>query len=236
MLTSTRIPVAVILALGLVALGFFIGDGLRHIRSTDRFVNVRGLSERAVTADTAQLMIKVEHNGSTPTAIFPLMTETQNQVLAFLQQAGLKPDEIQIGQWSTTRTSPEDLKNDPSLPRFTSAGAIGVLSHNITAAQDIDRQVNDLRIKTNGGVTDTDVVFSFRGLGPLRAEMIAAATKDARNAALQFAQDSGSQVGSIRNASQGAFQITAPGLDNDDPKSLHKTVRVVTTVDYELKD
>ena len=236
MLRSSRIPIAIILALGLAVLGFFIGDGLRHMRSTDRFVNVRGLAERPVTADTADLLIKVEHNGNTPTAIFPLMTETQKQVMAFLQQEGLKPEEIEVGQWSTVRTDTQDLKNDPSLPLYTSSGVISVSTHNIAAAQSIYRQVNDLRIKTNGGVTDTDVVYSFRGLGPLRAEMIAAATKDARNAALQFAQDSGSRVGSIRNASQGAFQITAPGLDSDDPKSARKTIRVVTSVDYELKD
>jgi len=69
-----------------------------------------------------------------------------------------------------------------------------------------------------------------------RRKSAAAATKDARNAALQFARDSGSRVGSIRNASQGGFQITAPGLDSDDPKSARKNVRVVTSADYELKD
>ena len=57
--------------------------------------------------------------------------------------------------------------------------------------------------------------------------MIAAATKDARNAALQFAADSGSQVGAIRSASQGAFSVNTPGKDSDDPRSLRKSVRVV---------
>lgn len=66
--------------------------------------------------------------------------------------------------------------------------------------------------------------------------MIAAATKDARNAALQFATDSGSEVGSISDASQGVFQIFASGSDEDDPTAINKTVRVVTTVTYALQD
>lgn len=66
--------------------------------------------------------------------------------------------------------------------------------------------------------------------------MIAAATKDARNAALQFATDSGSQVGSISDASQGVFQIFASGSDEDDPTAINKTARVVTTVTYALQD
>ena len=51
--------------------------------------------------------------------------------------------------------------------------------------------------------------------------MIAAATKDARNAALQFTTDSGSQVGSISDASQGVFQIFASGSDEDDPTAIN---------------
>lgn len=97
-------------------------------------------------------------------------------------------------------------------------------------------QLNALQMATQGAIADSNVSYSFNGIGKLRAEMIAAATKDARNAALQFAADSGSQVGSIRNASQGVFQILANGSDSDDGNVMNKTVRVVTTVTYELRD
>ena len=230
------VAIALIVASGFAIMGFFIGDGLRHIRSTDRYVNVRGLSEREVTADTAQLSIHMERTGPAPAAIFPAIAETQERVLAFLVQAGIKEGEIETGQWTTTRTNAQDLKNDPSLPHYSVSGVINVTTHNIEATQNAYRKINDLRMKTSGGVTESDVAYSFTGIGKLRSEMIAAATKDARNAAAQFAMDSGSKVGAIRNASQGIFQITAPGRDSDDAQSVRKNVRVVTTVDYELKD
>lgn len=96
--------------------------------------------------------------------------------------------------------------------------------------------LNELQISTDGAIADSKIAYRFNGIGALRAEMIAAATKDARNAALQFATDSGSQVGSISDASQGVFQILASGSDEDDPAAMNKTVRVVTTVTYELVD
>src|SRR5690348_199817 len=110
------VVIALIVASGFSVMGLFIGDGLRNIRSTDRYVNVRGLSEREVTADTAKLLIHIDQTGAAPAAIFPLVAETQKLVLAFLAQEGIKEAEIETGQWSTTRTAAQDLKDDASLP------------------------------------------------------------------------------------------------------------------------
>lgn len=77
--------------------------------------------------------------------------------------------------------------------------------------------------------------------------MITEATRNARTAADRFAQDSGSKVGSIRQANQGVFSIVAAdqgggdsggepggGADFAADSSLMKVVRVVTSVQYYL--
>jgi hypothetical protein len=76
--------------------------------------------------------------------------------------------------------------------------------------------------------------------------MITEATRNARAAAERFALDSGSKVGSIRQANQGVFSILPadqasdasepgePSYSNGD-SSLMKTVRVVTSVEYYLE-
>ncbi len=74
--------------------------------------------------------------------------------------------------------------------------------------------------------------FLFTGLNRIKPAMIAEATKNARKAAEQFAQDSGSKVGSIRKARQGLFTIRNRDMNSPDLK----IVRVVTTVEYFLKD
>lgn len=62
--------------------------------------------------------------------------------------------------------------------------------------------------------------------------MIETATVNAREAAQKFAQDSGSTLGKIRRASQGQFSIS----NRDENTPYIKNVRVVTTVEYFLKD
>ena len=64
----------------------------------------------------------------------------------------------------------------------------------------------------------------YTELERIKSEMIAAAE--------QFANDSGSRVGSIRGAQQGYFTIE----DRDAFSPEFKEVRVVTTVEYFLED
>ena len=74
--------------------------------------------------------------------------------------------------------------------------------------------------------------------------MITEDTRNARAAADRFAADSGSKVGSIRQANQGVFSILPADQSSDANEageanftaesSLMKTVRVVTSVEYYL--
>lgn len=82
------------------------------------------------------------------------------------------------------------------------------------------------------------MAYTFTRLNTIKPEMVAAATKDARAAAEQFARDSGASVEGIKDATQGYFEITARDGDgggwgvSDTP---YKKVRVVTTIDFYLR-
>jgi hypothetical protein len=62
--------------------------------------------------------------------------------------------------------------------------------------------------------------------------MIEEATKNGREVAEKFAQDSNSKLGKIRRASQGQFTV-----EDRDANTPHvKKVRVVSTIEYYLSD
>jgi hypothetical protein len=88
------------------------------------------------------------------------------------------------------------------------------------------------------------LAYKFTALNSIKPDMITEATRNARAAADRFASDSGSKVGSIRQANQGVFSIL-PADQGSEPgegaeaymtadSSLMKVVRVVTTVQYYL--
>ena len=84
---------------------------------------------------------------------------------------------------------------------------------------------------------DNGPAFVFTHLNALKPAMIPDATARAREAAGQFAHDSHSEVGGIRQAYQGVFEILprdqAPGISES--SQIAKVVRVVSTIDYYLK-
>ena len=75
-------------------------------------------------------------------------------------------------------------------------------------------------------------LYEFTDLNKVKPEMIAEATKNAREAANKFAEDSESKLGKIKTASQGQFSIE----DRDQYTPYVKRVRVVSTIQYYLND
>ena len=79
----------------------------------------------------------------------------------------------------------------------------------------------------------------FTRLNDIKPEMIAEATRDAREGAEQFATDSGTAVGGIRSATQGYFSVGARDGDAAEEgsggrNSPFQKVRVVTTIEFYL--
>ena len=86
-----------------------------------------------------------------------------------------------------------------------------------------------------GRTPRSNPVTYLKAFDPIRE--LFAATKDARSAAEQFAEDSDTGVGGIKQATQGYFEIT--GRDGDGggwgvADTPYKQVRVVTTIDFYL--
>ena len=81
-------------------------------------------------------------------------------------------------------------------------------------------------------VNNNYINYQYTALNDIKPEMIAEATRNARQAADQFAEDSKSKVGKIKTAAQGQFSIES--TDSSTPHLMR--VRVVSTLVYYLED
>lgn len=222
---------AAILAIGLVAGGFVAGDGLVRMKAAERSVTVRGLAERDVTADLAVWTISYS---STATDLQTAQASTDRDsgaIREFFKEAGFPADQLTPAGINVSSFT------DQGVTRFTVRQRMVLRTRDIDRAEKAVRQQAELVRKGVVLEDGSGVAYSFTKLNTIKPAMVAEATKDARSAAEQFAKDSGADVGSIRSATQGYFEITARDGEQggwgvaDTP---FKKVRVVTTVDFAL--
>ncbi|WP_294136945.1 SIMPL domain-containing protein [Sphingobium sp.] len=222
---------AALLALGVMSGGYLLGDGLKRAKAADRSVTVRGLAEKDVTADLATWSISYSATGFDLPSVRAEIDNNTRELKAYFASLGFKPEALTPVGAGVNQYLNNGVNNITITQRML------LRTTDIARAQRAVAQQFDL---VRRGVTlqeGSGMRYSFTKLNDLKPPMVAAATKDARNAAEQFAQDSGISVGSIKSATQGYFSIEARDGEGGDGSSdtPYKKVRVVTTVDFYLK-
>lgn len=229
------VAVAGLLALGMVGGGALIGQGVVNARVGDRVVTVRGLSERDVVADLAILPVRFTATGEILSEVQGRIDADLAAVRQFLTAQGYPADAITLGRLEVTDMQSREYGGQNNGPRFILAQTVIVRTTDVARVQTTTRSLNDL---VRQGVVIQDFsgpTYVFTRLNDVRPEMIAEATASARTGAEQFARDSGTALGPIREATQGSFQILSRDEIGDESQSPDKKVRVVTTVRYSLR-
>jgi len=225
---------AVVLALGIIAGGYLLGDGLTRARMAERSVTVRGLAERDVTANLATWTISTSVVGYDLPALQARADADGETVLAFLKTRGFSADEVESGEISVNQ-----YVDNSGRPQITIRRRIRLRTDKVMEAR--EAYAAQASLMRRGVVFDSEgggMVYSFTELNAVKPPMIAAATKNAREGAEQFAEDSGAKVGAIKSAAQGYFSIIPRDGDSGFAQasaSPFQKVRVVTTIDFYLE-
>ena len=229
---STLIAAAIV-AIGIVLGGYLLGDGMRRARMAERSVTVRGLAERNVTADLATWTIVYTEQGTELGAVQAALDEKTRTVRTFFKGLGFKDNEVTTGGTGVSQF----FDSNRGVNSVTVRQRIQLRTADVMKARAAFARQFEL-IRSGVALEEgTAMVYSFTKLNDVKPEMIAAATRDARAGAEQFAKDSGTRVGGIKSATQGYFSVSArdgdeyEGSGKDSP---FQKVRVVTTIDFYL--
>jgi hypothetical protein len=237
-LVLTAIIVSISVALG----GHFVGHGFFRGRAAERYVTVKGISERDATADVALWPINFVATDDNLSLAQAKMKKSHDQVAAFLDRQGIAAGEREVQRLEVTDVMANPYRSGPTDSRYIIEQTVMVRSDDpekiSRASQAVGELVDAGVVLSSRGYPSSGPTYLFTKLSDLKPEMIAEATANARLAAEQFAKDSGSTLGKIRRANQGVFEILArdraPGISEEG--QMQKTVRVVSTVEYNLED
>lgn len=217
---------------GLIVMGMFIMKGLRSIADRDQYVTVKGLAEREVLADKVVWPLPFKCVSNDMQQLYNEIEKNNSIVVGFLKDGGITEDEIIISAPAVTDRLAQSYVPDNIKFRYQAEAVITVTSSQVEKVIDLmKKQVNLMK---QGVIISNEynynISFEYTSLNDIKPEMVEEATRNARAVAQKFAEDSGSNLGKIRQATQGQFSISS-----DETTPQIKNIRVVTTVKYALE-
>ncbi len=226
---------AIVLSLGLIALGLLLKQGIDNFVEKDRVVTVKGLAEMEVPANKVTWPLMYKEVGNDLSTLYNKIHTTNNAIVDFLKKKGITENEISINAPEIIDMQAERYNSNPVPYRYNVTTVITVTSNKVDLIRSLISEQSELLkqgIAITGGDYRYSIQYDYTSLNEIKPQMIEEATRNAREAAQKFAKDSDSELGKIKRASQGQFSI-----DNRDANTPYiKRIRVVTTIDYSLED
>ncbi len=232
---NTGIKQALVLAFGIIVLGFCVKSGLEGLAGKDRKVVVKGLAEKEVEADKVTWPIVSKEIGNDLPELYQKINATTSTIRQFLMANGVKTSEINVNAPVVLDLNAERYADNKNPYRYNITSVITVTSNNVKLIRSIIARQGELLEKgiaiVDGGY-DNPVKYEYVAFRKMKPKMMQEAIENAEQTAAQFAKNSKSKIDKIMNADQGQFSIE----DRDSNTPYIKKVRVVTTVTYSLKD
>ena len=227
-----KLGIGIFVMIGLIVLGLFISKGLVSIANQDQFVTVKGLAERDVMANKVVWPLPYKSVSNNMQELYDNIEKNKNVILSFLKSGGITDNEIIISAPAVTDRLAQSYVPDNVKFRYQSEAVITVISPLVEKV--IELMGKQIELMKDGVIISNEynyqTQFEYTALNDIKPEMVEEATRNARTVAQKFAEDSGSKLGNIKQASQGQFSISS-----DETTPQIKNIRVVTTVKYALE-
>lgn len=233
---TSAIVLGLSLVLGLSSLGYLLGSFAVTVKEYERTVTVKGLAEQEHVADIVIWPIQYTAADNDLGALYATIDSNNTSIREFLESNGLPASAVTMAPPAITDRLAQSYGDGSRAEfRYTATQALTVYSPDIELVRSLMSSLSDLGregIVFSGAEYHLQPEYLFTRLNDIKPAMIEEATREARAAAVKFADDSNSELGKIRNASQGQFSIS----DRDRNNPHIKNVRVVVSVEYYLSD
>ncbi len=211
------------LALLVFSAAFFLSA--QDFSKQGSYVEVKGLSEKIVKADTAIWSINFEVKSNNVDSLYADIEKNVATIKSFLLGKGFESGEINVAPVNIYQDTYKD-----ALFRYNSNTQLSLYTKKVDLVKSASKDTLIL-VKNGIVMNQNSVAFEFSNINSIKPEMLAEALKNAKDTAQKIAQESGSSLGGLRRGNQGVFDIT----DKDPGSPEYKKIRLVSTLSFLLK-
>lgn len=189
-----------------------------------KYVEVKGLSEKIVKADTAIWSLNFDVKSNDVNSLYANIQQNVAAIKSFLISKGFDESEINVAPVNIYQDTYKD-----SLFRYNANAQMSVYTKKVDMVKSASQ---DTLLLVQKGVTlnQNSINFEFSDINSVKPEMLAEAIKNAKDTAAQFAKNSDSRLGAVARGNQGVLDIS----DKDPGSPEYKKIRMVSTLRFLL--
>lgn len=215
--------IIVLVACVVVSVAFFASA--RDFSKQGSYVEVKGLSEKIVKADTAIWSLSFDIKSNDVDSLYSSIAANLATIKAFLKEKGFDDSEINVAPVNIY----QDTYKEAAF-RYNSTNQVSVYTKKVDIAKKASNETL-LLVKSGVVLSQNYISFEFSDLNSIKPEMLAEAIKNARATAAQFAENTDSVIGGVTRGNQGVFEIE----DKDPGSPEYKKIRLVSTLRFLLR-
>jgi hypothetical protein len=248
---TNYLPIAVILALGLVIAAFVMSSTWKKVSRGNVTIAVTGSASKDIKSDLGIWEGSFSNQSASLTDAYAKLQESHNKVKNYLVSKGFTEDKIKFSSISTANLyegrNPDETGY--SNPKSSSSGKligyrlsqeVSIESNDVDKIDLLAREATEL-INQGIEMNSNPPKFLYTKLGDLKIEMIGLASQDAKNRAEQIAKSTGNKVGEVRSSKTGVMQVNAKNDTQvsdygvNDNSSLEKTITAVVNISFSIE-
>lgn len=235
-----------IIGLAVILTAYILSSAYQNRNNSNNTISVTGLGEKDFVSD---LIVWsgwfIKKNMVLKDAYADLDRDREN-IKKYLVSKGIKDNQIIFSAVDINKEFDQTYDNYGNRQSSIFTGYrlsqnVQIESNEVNKVEEISRQVTEL-INTGVEFYSNSPQYYYTKLSKLKIEMIAAATKDASLRAQKIAENAGGEIGNLKNANMGVFQIVAQNSAEEyswggsfNTSSKRKTATITVKLDYEVE-
>jgi len=230
------LPVSVVISTQLARRSF------ERVRIRGQTITVKGYAERDITSDLATWSATLVSRDADLMSAYQRLERDRTHLIEYLAGKGFEAARITLNPVGieTLRRRDERGNQTNAIESYVLVQGVSIESTQVESVGAAARDVSSL-IGAGVELLAESPRYLYTKLEDLKLELLAEATENGRQRAERLVTASPNRVGSLRNASQGVFQIT-PAYSTEvsssgmnDTSSLRKVTKAVVTLEYAIE-
>mgnify|MGYP000915162769 CR=1 FL=1 len=244
----------IIIGVAIIITAFILGQSFKKRNENLDSISVIGLGSKDFVSDEILWSGSFTATSMDIKSAYSKIISDQKIVSNYFIGKGFKSNEFSFGavnfqkkfrEIKVSNSSDEYIKTEQVFDGYEATQSI---SFSAKKNPELMKRIEEVSNKTseliNSGIelTSNTIQYTYSDLPSLKQSLIENATKDASQRAKKIVNTADGDLGKLKDASMGVFQITGQGSTeedsyggNNDQFSKNKTARITVRLQYELK-